>query len=38
MRTVAAVLHPVLLSQQAGFRHRGEQLDIQGFIPELTIE
>ncbi len=34
MRSVGVVLDSVLFSQQLGLLHRGEQLDVQTFIPE----
>ena len=38
VRSVGVVLDSMLLSQQLGFLHRGEQLDVQEFIPEPAIE
>ena len=38
MRSVGVVLDSVLLTQQLSFLHRGEQLDVQEFIPEPAVE
>ena len=38
MRSVGVVLDAVLLSQQLGLLHRGEQLNIQELIPEPAVE
>jgi hypothetical protein len=38
MRSVGVVLESVLLSQQLGLLHRGEQLNIQELIPEPAVE
>lgn len=38
MRSVDVVFESVLLSQQLGLLHRGEQLNIQELIPEPAIE
>ena len=38
MRSLGGVLDSVLFSQQLGFLHRGEQLNVQEFIPEPAVE
>ncbi len=38
MRSVGVALDSVLLSQQLGLLHRGEQLNIQELIPEPAVE
>ena len=38
IRSVGVVLDAVLLSQQLGFLHRGEQLDVQELISEPAVE
>ncbi len=38
VRSVGVVLESVLLSQQLGLLHRGEQLIIQELVPEPAVE
>jgi hypothetical protein len=38
MRSLGVVFDSVLLCQQPGFLHRGEQFDVREFVPELAIE
>jgi len=38
MQSLGIVLDSVLVCQQPGFLHRGEQFDVQEFVPESAIE
>jgi len=38
MRSADVVLNSVLLRQQPGFLHRGEQFHVQELVPESAIE